>query len=124
MRGRQADVRYSTGVPQLWVAVTRRFGPVCVVNGATGEIHLNSTSDEGVPDEIDHGHLYGLIRSPMKLVEVLEQVAGAPTARRVGTDAITPVAHGLGLGFDPPVLSPTSRVPRPRSVSKPEWCSR
>ena len=58
--GRQANVRYVTGVPQLWVAGTRPFAPVCVVDVATGDIHLNSTWDEGVPEEIDHDHLYGL----------------------------------------------------------------
>ncbi|MDT5145368.1 MAG: Xaa-Pro dipeptidase [Mycobacterium sp.] len=88
--GRQANVRYVTGAPQLWIAGTRPFGPVCVVVRATGEIHLNSTDDEGVPDEIGHDHLYGLAWNPMTLIGVLEKIDGAATARRVGTDAITP----------------------------------
>ena len=29
--GRQANVRYVTGAPQLWVAGTRPFGPICEV---------------------------------------------------------------------------------------------
>ena len=29
--GRQANVRYVTGTPQLWVAGTRPFGPTCVL---------------------------------------------------------------------------------------------
>jgi hypothetical protein len=29
--GRQANVRYVAGAPQLWVAGTRPFGPTCVV---------------------------------------------------------------------------------------------
>ena len=88
--GRQANVRYVTGAPQLWVAGTRPFAPICVVVRATGEIHLNSSWDEGMPEEIDHDHLYGLAWNPMTLVEVLKNIDGAATARRVGTDALSP----------------------------------
>jgi Xaa-Pro dipeptidase len=88
--GRQANVRYFSGAPQLWVAGTRPFGPICTVVRSTGEIHLNSTWDEGIPDDIPHDHLYGLAWNPMTLVEVLRGIEGAATARRVGTDALTP----------------------------------
>jgi Xaa-Pro aminopeptidase len=88
--GRQANVRYVTGAPQLWVAGTRPFAPICVVVRATGEIHLNSSWDEGMPEEIDHDHLYGLAWNPMTLIEVLKNIDGAATARRVGTDALSP----------------------------------
>lgn len=93
--GRQANVRYVTGAPQLWIAGTRPFGPVCVVVRATGDIYLNSTDDEGVPEEIGHDHLYGLAWNPMTLIEVLKNIDGAATARRVGTDAITPLFAAL-----------------------------
>src|SRR5882757_3110024 len=93
--GRQANVRYVAGAPQLWIAGTRPFGPMCVVVRATGEIHLNSTADEGIPEEIDHDHLYGLAWNPMTLIEVLKNIDGAATARRVGTDAITPTFEAL-----------------------------
>ncbi len=63
--GRQANVRYVTGAPQLWVAGTRPFAPICVLVRATGEIHLNSSWDEGIPEEIGHDHLYGLAWNPM-----------------------------------------------------------
>jgi Xaa-Pro aminopeptidase len=88
--GRQANVRYVTGAPQLWVAGTRPFAPICVVVRATGEIHLNSSWDEGMPEEIDHDHLYGLAWNPMTLIEVLKNIDGAAGARRVGTDALSP----------------------------------
>jgi Xaa-Pro aminopeptidase len=98
--GRQANVRYVTGAPQLWVAGTRPFGPICEVIRATGEIHLNSTWDEGIPDEIGHDHLYGLAWNPMTLIEVLKQLPGAATARRVGTDSLTPTfAQLLPMAF-------------------------
>lgn len=88
--GRQANVRYFSGAPQLWVAGTRPFGPICTVVRSTGEIHLNSTWDEGIPDDIPHDHLYGLAWNPMTLINVLQGIDGTATARRVGTDALTP----------------------------------
>ena len=88
--GRQANVRYVTGAPQLWVAGTRPFAPICVLVRETGEIHLNSTWDEGIPEEIGRDHLYGLAWNPMTMIEVLKGIAGAATARRVGTDAMSP----------------------------------
>jgi Xaa-Pro dipeptidase len=93
--GRQANIRYVTGAPQLWIAGTRPFGPMCVVVRATGDIYLNSTDDEGVPEEIGHDHLYGLAWNPMTLIDVLKKVDGAESALRVGTDAITPTFAAL-----------------------------
>jgi Xaa-Pro aminopeptidase len=88
--GRQANVRYVSGAPQLWIGGTRPFGPVCVMLRGTGEIHLMSTDDEGVPEEIGHDRLYGLAWNPMTFIEVLKNIDGASTARRVGTDAVSP----------------------------------
>src|SRR5690349_21937879 len=78
--GRQANVRYVTGAPQLWVAGTRPFAPICVLVRDTGEIHLNSTWDEGIPEEIGHDRLYGLAWNPMTIIEVLKGIKGAATA--------------------------------------------
>ena len=88
--GRQANVRYVTGAPQLWVAGTRPFGPTCVLVRATGDIHLLSTWDEGVPDDIPHENLYGIAWNPVNTIAVLQRIDGAATARRVGTDALSP----------------------------------
>ena len=93
--GRQANIRYVTGAPQLWIAGTRPFGPMCVLVHATGDIYLNSTDDEGVPEEIGHDHLYGLAWNPMTLIDVLKKIDDAESARRVGTDAITPTFAAL-----------------------------
>ena len=55
--GRVANMRYLAGVPLLWNAGTRPFGPGCVAVRATREIYLLSTWDEAVPEEIPHdGH--------------------------------------------------------------------
>ncbi|MBX7433309.1 M24 family metallopeptidase [Mycobacterium sp. Y57] len=98
--GRQANVRYISGAPQLWVVGTRPFGPICEFVRATGEIHLNSTWDEGIPEEIPHQNLYGFAWNPMTLVGILQNIKGADTARRVGTDALTPTfAKLLPMAF-------------------------
>lgn len=98
--GRQANVRYISGAPQLWVVGTRPFGPICEFVRATGEIHLNSTWDEGIPEEIPHENLYGFAWNPMTLVGILRNIKGADTARRVGTDALTPMfAKLLPMAF-------------------------
>ena len=88
--GRQANVRYVTGAPQLWVAGTRPFGPGCVLMRETGAIHLLSTWDEGVPDDIRHENLYGIAWNPLNTIANLQRIDGAATARRVGTDALSP----------------------------------
>jgi Xaa-Pro dipeptidase len=98
--GRQANVRYVAGAPQLWVAGTRPFGPTCVVVRATGAIHLLSTWDEGVPEDIPHENLYGIAWNPMNTIAVLQRIEGAATARRVGTDALSPAfAELLPMAF-------------------------
>jgi Xaa-Pro dipeptidase len=89
--GRQANVRYVAGAPQLWVAGTRPFGPTCVLVRATGAVHLLSTWDEGVPDDIPHENLYGISWNPANTIAALQRIDGAATARRVGTDALSPV---------------------------------
>ena len=69
-------------------------------SASTGEIHLNSSWDEGMPEEIPHDHLYGLAWNPMTLIEVLRNIDGAATASRVGTDALSPTfAQLLPMAF-------------------------
>lgn len=98
--GRQANVRYISGAPQLWVVGTRPFGPICTFVRATGEIHLNSTWDEGIPEEIPHENLYGFAWNPMTLVDVLRGIKGSDSAWRIGTDALTPTfAKLLPMAF-------------------------
>ena len=98
--GRQANVRYVAGAPQLWVAGTRPFGPTCVLVRATGAVHLLSTWDEGVPDDIPHENLYGISWNPMNTISALQRIDGAAAARRVGTDALSPVfAQLLPIAF-------------------------
>ena len=89
--GREGNARYVAGAPRLWTAGSRPFTPGCVLVRATGDVHLLSTWDEGIPEDIPHEHLYGITFNPMNMVEVLKGVAGAATAARVGTDSLTPM---------------------------------
>lgn len=98
--GRVANIRYVSGVPVLWNAGTRPFGPGAVLVRATGEVHLMSTWDEGVPEEIPHDHLYGITWNPMNYVAVLERIGADAQPRRVGTDAMSPLfAQLLPMAF-------------------------
>lgn len=123
--GRQANIRYVTGAPQLWIAGTRPFGPMCVLVRETGDIYLNSTDDEGVPEEIGHDHLYGLAWNPMTLIDVLRKIDGAEAARRVGTDAITPTFATLLPGSFPnaelvdaePAMRAARRIKTPDEIA-------
>ena len=97
--GRQSNIRYVSGAQQLWVAGTRPFAPSCVLlrNGA---VHLLSTWDEGVPEDIPHENLYGIAWNPMNTIENLKKIPGSATARRVGSDALSPgFAQLLPLAF-------------------------
>ncbi len=88
--GREANTRYVSGANRLWTAGTRPFGPGCVVVRATGAVHLVSTWDEGVPDDIPHENLFGITWNPGKLLAWLQGIEGVASARRFGTDSLTP----------------------------------
>lgn len=93
--GREANARYVSGAPRLWTAGSRAFGPGCVVVRATGAVHLLSTWDEGIPDDIPHERLYGISFNSMSFLKVLQGIEGAATARTVATDALTPSSAQL-----------------------------
>lgn len=98
--GRTANVRYVTGATTLWLAGTLPFGPACILVRSTGAIHLLSTWDEGIPEDIPRENLFGLTWNPMNTVTVLQGIEGAAGARRVGTDAMSPMfAQLLPMAF-------------------------
>lgn len=98
--GRQSNIRYVSGAQQLWVAGTRPFAPSCVVVRETGAVHLLSTWDEGIPDDIPRENLYGISWNPMNTIANLTRIPGAATARRVGSDALSPgFAQLLPMAF-------------------------
>jgi Xaa-Pro aminopeptidase len=88
--GREGNARYVSGAPRLWTAGSRAFGPGCVLVRETGAVHLLSTWDEGIPEEIPHENLYGISFNGASFLKVLQGIEGASTARTVATDALTP----------------------------------
>ncbi|HWE57273.1 MAG TPA: M24 family metallopeptidase [Acidimicrobiales bacterium] len=88
--GREANARYLAGAQRLWTAGTRPYGPGCVVIRETAAIHLVSTWDEGIPDEIPHQNLFGITWNPGNLFAWLGQIEGLAGAARIGTDSLTP----------------------------------
>jgi Xaa-Pro aminopeptidase len=120
--GREGNARYASGAPRLWTAGSRAFGPGCVVVRATGSVHLLSTWDEGVPDDIPHENLYGITFNTMNFVTVLQGIEGAASARMVATDGLTPgFAQLLPMAFPSAELvdgEPMMR--RVRSIKTPE----
>lgn len=123
--GRQANARYVAGAPQLWVAGTRPFGPVATLVRDTGEVHLLSTWDEGIPEDIPHDNLYGLAWNPLTTLDVLGRIDGAGTARRVGTDALSPTFATLlprafpqaELVDGEPALAAARRIKTPEEIA-------
>jgi Xaa-Pro aminopeptidase len=87
--GRPANLRYATGLRQLWRSGAFPFAPACVLVTGTGRIHLLSSWDEGVPPEIPHEDLYGLTWNPATLTASLRGIPGLAGARRLGSDAVT-----------------------------------
>jgi Xaa-Pro dipeptidase len=87
--GREGNARYVSGAPRLWTAGSRAFGPGCVLERATGSVHLLSTWDEGIPDDIPHENLYGISFNAGNFVKALRRIEGAATAQTVATDSLS-----------------------------------
>ena len=122
--GREGNARYVSGAPRLWMAGSRAFGPGCVLVRATGAVHLLSTWDEGIPEEIPHENLYGISFNSMNMLRALQKIDGAATARTVATDAMSgSSAHLLPKAFPSaelvdaePLLRRVRRVKAPEEV--------
>ena len=93
--GREPNARYVAGVPRLWINGSRPFGPGCLIERAAGSIHLVSTWDEGVPDDIPHENLHGITFNRANTLAWLTGVEGAATAKTVATDGLMPSTLSL-----------------------------
>lgn len=93
--GREPNARYIAGVPRLWIAGSRPFGPGCIFVRETGAIHLVSTWDEGVPEDIPHENLHGITFNGKNTLKMLTGVEGAATARTIATDGLMPSSAKL-----------------------------
>lgn len=95
--GREGNARYIAGAPRLWLNGSRPFGPGCIYVRETGDIHLVSTWDEGIPDDIPHEHLHGITFNGQNTLKMLQGVHGADQARTVATDGLMPSSAKLIL---------------------------
>lgn len=93
--GREANARYVSGARRLWLAGARAFAPGCVLVAATGDVHLLSSSDDGIPLDIPIEHLYPITWNPANLMARLAAIPGLTAARRVGLDGLTPLMESL-----------------------------
>ena len=120
--GREGNARYASGAPRLWTAGSRPFGPGCVVVRANRAIHLLSTWDEGIPDDIPHERLYGISFNAMTALKVLQGIDGAATATTVATDGLSPGAAQLLPNAFPAaeIVDGEVLMRRARSVKTPE----
>lgn len=122
--GREANARYIAGAQRLWTAGTRPFGPGCVVVRATGAMHLVSSWDEGIPDDIPHENLFGITWNPGNLFAWLGQIDSLAGARRIGTDSLTPrfaqilpkIFPGAELVDAEPALEAARRIKTPEEI--------
>jgi Xaa-Pro dipeptidase len=99
--GREGNVRFVSGATRLWLAGTRPFAPTCVVVGATGKVHLMSTTDWGIPPEIGHEQLYNMSWNPMTIARRVAAIPGMADARTIGVDGMTPLMDTLLGGVLP-----------------------
>jgi len=98
--GREANARFVSDATRLWLAGTRPFAPGCVVVGATGDVHLLSITDDGVPPSIPAAHLYPMSWNPMNLVSSVAAISRVAEARRIAVDGLSPLfAQLLGATF-------------------------
>jgi Xaa-Pro aminopeptidase len=99
--GREANARYVSGARRLWLAGARAFAPGCVLVAATGDVHLLSVSDDGVPPDVPIEHLYPITWNPANLMARLAAIPELATARRVGVDGLTPLMESRLTGTFP-----------------------
>lgn len=93
--GREANARFASGARRLWTAGTRPFAPGCVVVRASGDVHVLSTWDDGMPPELDRAHLYGTTWNPAILTSEVAAIPGIAHAHRIGVDGMTARAAAL-----------------------------
>ena len=120
--GSEANARYVAGVPRLWLAGSKPFGPGCIFVRATQEIHLVSTWDEGVPDDIPKENLHGITFNSANTMKMLKGVSGAATAKLVATDGFMPgTAKQLGAAFpEAELVDGQELMLRVRSIKLPD----
>ncbi len=93
--GRAANIAFATGSRLLWTAGHKPFSVGCVIVRRTGRMHLLSTWDEGVPEEIGREDLFGLSWNPAIATARLKGIEGAAGAAVLASDGWSPSAQTL-----------------------------
>jgi Xaa-Pro aminopeptidase len=99
--GRQDNTTWATGMHRLWTAGSRPFGAGCVLVADTGGVHLLSSWDDGIPDDVPFEHLYGVTWNPKNMAEAMAAIPGLAGATRIGVDALSPGFRRAAAGFAP-----------------------
>jgi hypothetical protein len=86
---------------RLWTAGTRPFGAGCVLVAATREVHLLSSWDDGIPEDVPFEHLYGVTWNPAVMAGHMAAIEGLAGAERIGVDALSPGFRRAAAGFAP-----------------------
>lgn len=120
--GDEANARYVSGARRLWLAGTRPFAPGCVLVVASGQLHLMSTWEDGIPAEIPRTHLFGTPWDPSRFVTALNDVEGIHEARRIGIDGMTPMMSSLLSSVVPSaeLVDATPAMERARRLKTPD----
>jgi len=90
--GREGNARYVSGAQRLFLAGERAFAPGCVVIGETGDVHVLSVTEFGIPAG---NKLYPPSWNPATLVDRVAGIPGVQEAKRIGVDGLTPLFEGL-----------------------------
>jgi Xaa-Pro aminopeptidase len=99
--GRPSNVAFASGARQLWTSGFRPYSPGCVVEAATGRVHLLSTWDSGVPAEIGHEDLFGLTWNPSVYAQRLKAAVDGYAASLVATDGWSVAGEQIVLAAVP-----------------------
>src|SRR3954452_16477561 len=78
--GREGNARYVSGAQRLFLAGERPFAPGCVVVRESGQVHLLSNTDFGIPPEIPRGNLYPTSWNPATVVGRIAAIPGVSSA--------------------------------------------
>jgi Xaa-Pro aminopeptidase len=89
--GREGNARYVSGAHRLFLAGERAFAPGCVVVRSTGEVHVLSNTDFGIPN----AGLYATSWNPATVMERIVAIPGVADAKTIGVDGLTPLFEGL-----------------------------
>jgi Xaa-Pro aminopeptidase len=94
--GREGNARYVSGAHRLFLAGERAFAPGCVVVRSTGEVHVLSNTDFGIPN----AGLYATSWNPATVMERVVAIPGVADAKTIGVDGLTPLFEALLPGAE------------------------